>query len=329
MTDGCPEGQRCAVLPDSCVPSACGCDAGQWLCTADCGGGSCVPDVPPPACMGENPQGCLNDGCPAGQQCVFGDECTSSSCRCDEQTGQWLCTRDCGGGVCRPVEGPCGPNPAGCAQTGCADGEACQVNDGECRPSACECDPATGRWGCTRDCNGGSCVPAAAGNRWFLTCGDPVCRGHQAQPGIARCDGQVLGDPCRAPGQQCDPVDDCNALLVCTDMDPRMGPCPISKAEFKKDIEYLTTPERDRLAATVQGLKLAKWHYHNESGAQKPHLGFMIEAGVPPEALRRSLDQVDLYGYTTLAIAALQAQAEEITRLKAELEALKARLDAR
>ncbi|WP_438001014.1 hypothetical protein WMF26_15850 [Sorangium sp. So ce185] len=42
-TQGCPEGQICA--DEGCAPSVCTCDPdrGHWLCTADCGGGTCVP----------------------------------------------------------------------------------------------------------------------------------------------------------------------------------------------------------------------------------------------------------------------------------------------
>ena len=41
---GCPEGYECLVSPNDCVPSFCDCDGfyGEWYCTEDCGGGSCV-----------------------------------------------------------------------------------------------------------------------------------------------------------------------------------------------------------------------------------------------------------------------------------------------
>ena len=41
---GCDEGYECISLPNECVPSWCGCDGfyGDWFCTEDCGGGSCV-----------------------------------------------------------------------------------------------------------------------------------------------------------------------------------------------------------------------------------------------------------------------------------------------
>jgi hypothetical protein len=45
---GCEEGYECAILPNDCVASSCFCDDsvnfyGSWICTEDCGGGSCVP----------------------------------------------------------------------------------------------------------------------------------------------------------------------------------------------------------------------------------------------------------------------------------------------
>jgi len=41
---GCEEGSECIVDESECVPSWCGCDGfyGDWFCTEDCGGGSCV-----------------------------------------------------------------------------------------------------------------------------------------------------------------------------------------------------------------------------------------------------------------------------------------------
>jgi len=41
---GCDEGYECIIDESECVPSWCGCDGfyGDWFCTEDCGGGSCV-----------------------------------------------------------------------------------------------------------------------------------------------------------------------------------------------------------------------------------------------------------------------------------------------
>jgi hypothetical protein len=65
---------------------------------------------------------------------------------------------------------------------------------------------------------------------WYSTCGDPVCQasGH-VDRGVLRCTDQVEGKPCSTDGAQCDPVYDCNQLLVCSKTDPKRQPggCPL------------------------------------------------------------------------------------------------------
>ena len=160
VQNGCPDGQDCVQDPSRCVSSHCTCDpfAGDWLCTDDCGGGVCVPTHP--ACPGENPQGCVSGGCPAGEVCQqVAGACIPSACGCDEAVGMWVCTADCSGGMCVPDAGGCAdPNPQGCVSSGCPAGQRCVVDPGDCIPSHCTCDPATGSWGCTRDCGGGVCL---------------------------------------------------------------------------------------------------------------------------------------------------------------------------
>ncbi len=160
VNTGCPPEQTCDVQPDDCVPSECHCDAasGAWQCTRDCGGGRCVPAGV--ACVEPNPAGCMPGECPVGEECVVSEgDCRPSACTCDPASGTWACTPDCMGGVCVPL-GPCaGPNPQGCAETGCPAGEVCTLTSGRCIPSHCDCDPASGQWRCTEDCDGGLCVP--------------------------------------------------------------------------------------------------------------------------------------------------------------------------
>jgi hypothetical protein len=87
----CAAGETCEMA--GCQPSDCTCADGQWVCTDDCAG-TCTA-----SCLGENPQGCVADGCPEGEVCMM-IGCVSSSCGCDPSTGQWICTDDCGGGTC-------------------------------------------------------------------------------------------------------------------------------------------------------------------------------------------------------------------------------------
>ena len=155
-TQGCAPGEICA--DQGCASSSCDCDpaTGGWICTDDCGGGTCVPD--PSACGDPNPVGCHVQGCAQGEVCVD-QGCTPSACVCDPASGSWACSEDCEGGSCVPDPSACdGPNPVGCHVQGCPDGEIC-VDEG-CAPSACACDPATGTWVCDLDCGGGTCAPA-------------------------------------------------------------------------------------------------------------------------------------------------------------------------
>src|SRR6185295_10361987 len=83
---------------------------------------SCV-DSP---CEGPDPSGCVVAGCPSDSVCDTSQGCAPSSCSCDSSSGSWVCTEDCGGGICVPGGGACtGPDPSGCASKGCPTGEIC------------------------------------------------------------------------------------------------------------------------------------------------------------------------------------------------------------
>ncbi|MCB9523745.1 MAG: hypothetical protein H6702_10280 [Myxococcales bacterium] len=149
----CADGERCVPDPEGCRSSGCLCDGGAWVCLPDCGGGVCQPA---PLCEGPPPaQGCEADrDCGAGARCLPAQRCAPSECECDGDTGAWQCTDDCAPGICQP-DGPCGPNPAGCTQVGCPEGQQCVRDADQCAPSSCECDAGSGAWVCTRDCGGG------------------------------------------------------------------------------------------------------------------------------------------------------------------------------
>jgi len=66
--------------------------------------------------------------------------------------------------------------------------------------------------------------------RWQYTCGDPVCRGHQPQPGVPACTDQRSGDRCPVLDERCDPRDDCNRVLFCSTDPPPPMPCPLKPA---------------------------------------------------------------------------------------------------
>lgn len=163
---------------------------------------------------------------------------------------------------------------------------------------------------------------------WYTTCGDPVCRGYGPPSGAPRCAGQKPGDACAVEGLTCDPVDDCNRLLLCSSRDPKLSGCPISSRRQKTDLRYLSAGDLDRYARELRGIRLATYRYRGVPGPTR--LGFVLEDEPPgAAAVDPERDMADLYGYTSLAVAALQAQAREIDALKGEVAELRRALAKR
>ena len=163
--------------------------------------------------------------------------------------------------------------------------------------------------------------------RFFYTCGDPVCHGYAPSPGVPRCaSGEQAGAGCAVEGATCDPVDDCNRRLLCAREDPTMGTggCPISRAAFKRDVRYLDEAGLRRQHEALLALPLATWSYRTDAAGAAPRLGFLIDDVGAAACVAPSGERVDLYGYTSMAVAALQVQAREIAELKREVAALRA-----
>jgi hypothetical protein len=195
-----------------------------------------------------------------------------------------------------------------------------------------ECDAPEG---CAEALPGDQLAPPAT--RLWSTCGDPVCRGYTGGSGLPLCGARVEGDRCppRAFGAMCDPMDACNRMLECRRV-RSPGPCPISRAAYKQDIAYLLPGERAALAKRLLSFPLATWRY-TADGAQGPvHTGFIIDDVEGSAAVAPDGEHVDLYGYTSMAVALLQEQQVQLDQaqrdlgaLRAELAALRAELAAR
>ncbi len=171
----------------------------------------------------------------------------------------------------------------------------------------------------------GAIVSAQDGGfRWYYTCGDPVCHDY-ATPGEPLCTDQVAGDPCDNPGQVCDPQAGCGVMLLCTDRDPRGEPggCPISSERFKRNISYLSEADLKQIAEDVQKIQLTTYRYKNPADQNRKHLGFIIEDNPSCPAVDAEKNLIDLYGYTSMVVAASQVQAREIDSLKNQIEALR------
>jgi hypothetical protein len=82
--------------------------------------------------------------------------------------------------------------------------------------------------------------------------------------------------------------------------------------------------EAERLRRELMEVRLATYRYR--SGDDATHLGFIIE-DMPTDspAVRGSRERVDLYGYLSMVVAALQRQDKEMGALKAEIARLRER----
>ena len=345
-TDGCntctcSEGGRVACTLRACVPNSCGglagtsCRRGQYCSyppSAQCGAadqtGSC--ETIPDAC----------------------DDLYSPVCGCDDKTYSNACEAAAQGvsvasqGECKR-EDPCADIPK--CRLLCPDGTIHPTDDSGC-VHTCDCVVAEDPYCAGKSC-GDSCAapfgsplptycdaegkcrplpepPACGGLSWYLTCGGPVCRAEDDpfdSPDIPNCTTQAAGDPCKVADDRCDGVASCGAFLVCTDQDPRSGPCPISRARYKQDIRYLTESERAALHDQVVQMPLASYHYRTAPGGA-PELGFIIEDVEPSAAVRG--DRVNLYGYLSMAVAAIQEQQTQIQNLERELKLLRSHVDS-
>lgn len=130
---------------------------------------------------------------------------------------------------------------------------------------------------------------------------------------------------CAPEGDACDPGDGCNRRLLCSTSDPTHGgQCPISRRRYKQDVRYLGAGEIQRLHDELMKFPLATYRYRH--AASQTHLGFVIDDVEPSLSIDSGGDIVDLYAYTTMAVAALQAQDRKIEALERELQELRATL---
>lgn len=172
----------------------------------------------------------------------------------------------------------------------------------------------------------GGTAPAPQGAlQWFSTCGDPACSGHR-DAGIAACTAQEeAGVSCATASAECDPQNLCNSLLLCAASDPKKSGCPVSRMRFKQDIRYLSDADRSAYSDQLLSLPLATFRYRG--GDSRLRLGFMIDGHESLACVDG--DTVDLYGYASMAVAALQSQEQEIAQLRRELRQLRRELKRR
>ena len=98
--------------------------------------------------------------------------------------------------------------------------------------------------------------------------------------------------------------------------------CPKSRRAFKRDIHELDRAELDRVSAELAAIKLATYQYKTDPAAAPRRLGFIIDDTKSSFPINADGESVNLYGYVSMAVAAIQTQSREIEALRAEIARL-------
>jgi hypothetical protein len=213
------------------------------------------PREPVGPCGSPNPQGCSSDAdCADGEACQVSDtlECIPSSCFCDEESGGWACTRDCGNMRCMPAGDPvecdddtgCEPVicPAiyapVCGVDGITYGNACEAAaarmdvayDGECGDASCAAIICPEGTTCENGaCVDGSCAAVTCAEGFSCEngeCVDGSCAAVTCMVGSICRNGECIEDPCNlmdcAEGFTCE-AGECVELDPCATIRCRAG----------------------------------------------------------------------------------------------------------
>jgi hypothetical protein len=152
------------------------------------------------------------------------------------------------------------------------------------------------------------------------------CDAPSTDPGCPTAPG-FLGTTCKPEGLTC--RYSCDLGRVCKGgiwIDEQVGSaCPISLRSAKRDIRYVTDADRTRLATDLERVRLATYRYVDPANGDGTRLGFIIDDSPDIAAVDASRGRIDLYAYTSMAVAALQQQAREIAALRREVARLKRR----
>ncbi len=271
-------------------------DSGADSSAGDSGLADSGVDGPCPAAMPESSSPCPTDGL----VCQYG----MRSC---------LTTAECAGGTWTVTSPACPPPPsAGCPATReLAQGAECPGDEG----ATCEYDALL--------CNCATCpVP-------FPVCMivDPpvwACEAPNPDPDCPAAQ-PLLGATCSQPSRTCDYGCEPEQRRVCEGgiwtAASQPGGCPMSTRRVKRDIDYLNADEVDAIAQGVLETRLATYEYSDPALAGGRRLGFIIEDQPQAYSVDPERSQVDLYGYTSMLLAAIQAQERRIEALEARLAA--------
>jgi hypothetical protein len=246
-----------------------------------------------------------NLDCCTGLSCVTGNVCSATTSGGattggGTTTGTTTGGTTTGGATCTPA---C-PAAQNCCNGSCSDPQSDTANCGGCGMPC-----ALGQY-----CNNALCAAACSAS----TCG--------AGTGCCGSD-----STCCAAGDVCCLEQGHLVAYKCETgscpLPPPCAPMCVSRRDSKRDIQYLSDDELAVAESAVRKIPLARFNYKWDAPNERRRLGFIIEDVAPSPGVDEAQGVVDLYGYTSLAVAALQEQAREIEQLRQEVDELQRRLD--
>jgi hypothetical protein len=211
------------------------------------------------------------------------------------------------------VAGAAGTQAGGAGgSAGTGSGGGAGIGGGSGSAAEHQCKPNVGS-SCTTICEQTACCGSTCcgSGEWCDTSGStPVCRCGSN----AACTG---GNQCAAPTVD---VNNPCGIVCCSGSN-----CPVSLRVFKRDIQTLTPNDLDRIYAELRDLRLTTYQFKSEQLSAPRRLGFIIDDTKSKFPVNPDGTSVDLYGYMSMAVAAIQVQSREIEALRAEVARLRRR----
>jgi len=92
---------------------------------------------------------------------------------------------------------------------------------------------------------------------------------------------------------------------------------------YKRDIQQLDGDAVRRIYDELRAIQLTTYQYKSDPATSPRRLGFIIDDTKTPYPINPDGTSVDLYGYMSMAVAAIQVQSHEIEALRAEVARLR------
>jgi hypothetical protein len=92
---------------------------------------------------------------------------------------------------------------------------------------------------------------------------------------------------------------------------------------YKRGIERLDDDALGRIYDELRKIQLTTYQYKSDPVASPRRLGFIIDDTKTPYPINADGTSVNLYGYVSMAVAAIQTQSREIEALRTEVAQLR------